>query len=74
MKREITTWNIYELTTQLNKYADRIHTEIFIEIRNIINDAESSGRYWSKWVDKVWDASCEHTINLNFSFELTDVN
>ena len=45
-----------------------------IEIRNVINDAVSSGRYWSKWVDKVWDENCEHAINLNFSFELIDVN
>ena len=44
------------------------------EIRNVINDAVSSGRYWSKWVDKVWDENCEHAINLNFSFELIDVN
>ena len=47
-----------------------------IEIRNVINDAESSGRYWSKWVDKVWDENCTHTMNLNFSFsfELTYIN
>ena len=40
----------------------------------MINDALSSGRYWYKCVDKVWDENCEHTINLNFSFELIDVN
>ena len=34
----------------------------------------SSGRYWSKWADKAWDESCEYATNLNFSFELTDVN
>ena len=43
-----------------------------IEIGNVINDAVSSGRYWSKWVDKVWDENCEQAINLNFSFELTN--
>ena len=45
-----------------------------IEIGNVINDAVSSGRYWSKWIDKVWDENCEHAINLNFSFELTDIS
>ena len=72
MKREMTTWNIYELMTQLDKCVDRIYTQIFIEIRNIINNTISTVRYWSKWVDKVWDENCEHAINLNFSFELTN--
>ena len=44
------------------------------KIRNVINDAVSSGRYWSKWVDKVWDENCEHAINLSCSFELIDIN
>ena len=43
---------------------------MFIEIRNVINDALPSGKYWSKY----WDENCEHAINLNFSFELIDVN
>ena len=34
----------------------------------------SSGKYWSKWVDKFWDKKCAHAINFNFNFELTDVN
>ena len=66
MKREITTWNIFELMTWLDKCVERIHTQIFIEIRNVINKAISTGRYWSKWVDKVWDENCEHAINFNF--------
>ena len=53
MTREITTWNIFELIFWLDKGLYRIHTQIFIEIQNIINNAESSGRYRSKWVDKV---------------------
>ena len=65
---------IYELISYLDKCVDRIHVQMFIEIRNIINDAESSNRYWSKQVDKVWDENYEHAINLNFSFEITDVN
>ena len=68
------TWNIYELMTWFDKCVDRIYTNIFIEIRNVINNDVSSGRYWSKWVNKVLDENCKHAINLNFSFELTDVN
>ena len=64
MKREMVTWNIYELLTWLDKCVDRIYTKIFIEIRNVINDVASSGRYWFKWVDKIWDENCEHAINL----------
>ena len=60
--------------TWFDKRVDRIYTKKFIEIRNVINDTVSSGRYWSKWVDKVWDENCEYAINFNFSFELTDVN
>ena len=48
--------------------------KIFIEIRNVINAIVSSGRYCSKWINKVWDEYCEYAINLNFSFELTDMN
>ena len=58
MKREMTTWNIYELTTWFDKCVKRIYTQMFIEIRNIINNAISTGKYWSKWVDKVWDENC----------------
>ena len=51
-----------------------VHIKKTTEIRNVINDAVSSGRYWSKWVDKVWDENCEHAINLSCSFELIDIN
>ena len=68
------TWNIYELLIWLDKCVDRIHTQIFIEIRNVINDTVSSSRYWSNCVDKVWDENCEHAINLSFTLELIDVD
>ena len=51
-----------------------MHTEMCIEIRNVINDIVSSGRYWSKWVDKIWDENCEHKFHLNFSSKLTYVD
>ena len=38
MKREGTTWNIYELMTWLDKCVDRFYTKKYIEIRNVIND------------------------------------
>ena len=62
----MTTWNIYELMTWLDKCVERIYTQMFIEIRNVINTAISSGKYWSKWVDKFWDKNCAYAINLNF--------
>ena len=73
MKREMTTWNIYELMIWLDKYVERVYTQMFIEMRNDINTAISSGIYWYKWVEKVWDENYKHAINLNFIFELTDV-
>ena len=60
--------------TWLDKYVECVYTHMFIEKRNDINTAIYSGIYWSKWVGKVWDENCKHAINLNFSFELTDVN
>ena len=74
MKRQMTTWNIFELMAWLDKCVERIYTQMFIEIRNVINNAISTERQWSKWVDKVWDDNCDHAIILNFSVELTDVN
>ena len=44
-RREMTTWNIYELMTWLDKCVDRIYTKMFSEIRNVIDDAVSSGKY-----------------------------
>ena len=66
MKREMITWNIYELMTWVDKCVERIYSQMFIEIRNVINKAIPSGRYWSTWVDKVWDENCEHAINFIF--------
>ena len=44
MKREITTWNIFELMTSFDKFVERIYTQMFIEIRNVINNAISTER------------------------------
>lgn len=53
---------------------NRTHIEMCIDIQNVINDAQSTGRFWSEWVDKVWNDDCEHVINLNYCMELTDIN
>ena len=74
MKEEMTTWYIFELISWLDKCVNRIHIDMFIEILNVINDAQSTGRFQSKWVDKVWDENCEHTINSNYYIQLTDIN
>ena len=50
MKREMTTWNIFELMTWLDKCVERTFTQICIEMRSVINKSLSTGRYWSKWV------------------------
>ena len=47
-------WNIFQLMTWLDRCVERIYTEFFLEITGILNDAEN-GKFWSKWVDNVWD-------------------
>ena len=65
MKREITTFNIFELTVWLDKCVNRLNTKKINEIHNLINDSQSSSRYLYFWVDEIWDDNCEHVINLN---------
>ena len=33
-----------------------------------------SGKFWSTWVDNVWDENCSHAVNLNYIRVLFDVN
>ena len=47
---------------------------IFLEITGILNDAEKNGKFWSKWVDNVWDENCFHAVNLNSVKYLFDIN
>ena len=49
----MTTWNKFELISWIDECVNRIHTEMVIEIQNFINDAQVTGRFWSKSVDKV---------------------
>ena len=39
LKKEMVYWNIFQLITGLNRYVELIYTEIFLEIKNILNDA-----------------------------------
>ena len=45
MKEEMTTWYVFELILWLDKCVNRIHIDMFIEILNVINDAQSTGRF-----------------------------
>ena len=69
----MTSWNIFELMSWFDKCVESIFTQMFIEIRSVINKAISTERYWSEWVDKVWDENYYHAINLNLCVELTDI-
>ena len=40
MKREMTTWNIFELMFWLEKCVSRIHRRMFIVTRYFLNDAQ----------------------------------
>ena len=62
------------MTWLIDTYVDRIYTKKNLLKYVVINHSVSSGRYWSKLANKVWNENYEHAINLNFSFELTDVN
>lgn len=42
--------------------------------RKKINNVQNTGKYWSKWVDKVWEENCTHIVHLNSVMELTDTN
>ena len=58
----------------LDRCLERIYTEIFLEIKNILNDAENTGKCWSKWVENIWDDNCSHALNLNYIQDLYDIN
>ena len=46
----------------------------FLEITGILNDAEKNGKFWSKWVDNVWDENCFHAVIFNSVKYLFDIN
>ena len=62
------------MITWLERRVERIYTEIFLEIKNVLKDAENNGKFWSKWVDNVWDENCLHAVNLNYVKGLIDIN
>ena len=42
-----------------------------------LNDAEKMvkfGKFWSKWVDNVWDEYYSHSVNLNSVKDFVDIN
>ena len=38
LKKEMVQWNIYQLMTWLDRCVERIYTEMFLEIKIILND------------------------------------
>ena len=50
----------------IDKCVHYLYTEIFIEIRKVINYDQESGIHWSSWVNKIWDLNYEHVVHLNF--------
>ena len=47
---------------------------MFLEIKTILNDTTKTGKFWSKWVDDVWEENCVHAVNLNSVKDLYDMN
>ena len=42
--------------------------------KKVLNDAEKYGKFWSKWVDNIWDENCSYAFNLNFVKDLFDID
>ena len=59
--------------TWLDRCVERIYTTIFLEIRNDLNNTEKTGKFWSKWVENVWDDNCSHDVNVNSVKDLYDI-
>ena len=74
LKKEMVQWNIYQLTTWLYRYVERIYTEMIFEIKTILNDATKTSNIWSRWVDDVWEENCPHVVDLNYIKDLYDMN
>ena len=60
--------------TWLDRCVERIYTEMFLEIKTILNDATKTSNFWSNWVDDIWEENCSHTVNLNYVKDLYDMN
>ena len=45
-----------------------------LEIKTILNDAITTGNFWSKWVDDLWEGNCSHVVNLKYVKDLYDMN
>ena len=60
--------------TWLYRCVERIYTEIFLEIKTILNDATKTGNFEPKGVDGVWEENCSCVVNLNPVKDLYDMN
>ena len=66
-------WNIFQLMTWLDRCVERIYTEIFLETKNVLNNAEKTGKFLFKWAENAWDENCSHVVNLNSVQGLYDI-
>ena len=64
---------MFQLITWLDRFFERIYTEMFLEIKNILNNAKNC-KFWSKQVDNILDENCFHTVNLNPVKDVFDIN
>ena len=60
--------------TWLDRCVEIIYTEMFLEIKTILNDATKTSNFWSKWVDDVWEEFFSHAVNLDSVKDLYDMN
>ena len=67
-------WHIYQLMTWLDRCVERVYTEMFLEIKKFSMMQKKTNKFWSKWVDDVWEENCSHAVNLNSVKDLYDMN
>ena len=60
--------------TWLDRCVERIYTEMFLEIKTILNDVTKISNFWSKWVNDIGEENCSYAVNLNFVKDLYDMN
>ena len=65
---------MYQLITWLYRCVERIYIDTFLEIIKILNDAEKTGKFWSKRVDNFWEENYSHAVHLNSVKDLYGMN
>ena len=74
LKKEMIHWNIFQLIIWLNRCVERIYTEMFLEIKDVLNDTEKS-KLCAKWMENVWDDFFSYAVShnsVNYSFDINE--